>query len=109
MRILLVCNRICRGRGLFHYKQRLCGYAQNTADFFGSGQLHGVAVKRAGAALFDLFDLFVRQTGASGQICLGPPQFFAAHTKQGAVDLWSVVVHLLDQKKFAFDRCAFLD
>ena len=65
---------------LFHHKHRLLRQAQNATDFFGSSHFDCVAVERASSALFDLFDLFVRQTSASGQIGQGPPQFFATHT-----------------------------
>ena len=78
-RVLLACRLVHHNFWLFDHKHGLLGQAQNTTDFFGGSHFDGIAVERAGTALFNLFDLFLRQTSTGSQIGQSPSQFFAAH------------------------------
>ena len=65
-RALLACCLVHQNFRLFDHEDGLFGQTQYATYFFGGSDFDGFTVKRAGTALFNLFDLFVRQTSASG-------------------------------------------
>ena len=69
-----------------HIEQLVQGHIQQTRHFLGGVDLHGLAVKRAVATLFELADLFDRQTSARRQVAQSPTLGLTLQTQDVAID-----------------------